>query len=108
MSTPAVISRARCHNHPTREAAARCVSCGSMYCSECVTLVDHRMICASCQKGTPSTPTKKKRDWFILNTAAQLVVGLFILWFTVYITGRFLISIPDDMHSGAVWEKFRP
>jgi hypothetical protein len=37
-----------------------------------------------------------------------LVVGLFILWFTVYITGRFLISIPDDMHSGAVWERFRP
>lgn len=108
MSQSAAIAGARCQNHIHREAAARCVKCATLYCSECVTRVDGRMVCASCQRANAATKTSRKRDWFLLNTAAQFMTGLVLIWFMIYFAGRILISIPDEMHSGKAWENLAP
>ena len=99
------VTRARCRNHPSREAAARCVGCQTHFCAECVTPVDRRMLCASCLEKSTSKPEKKPRDWFLLSTATQLLLGLLVSWFTAYMLGRILLQLPDDFHEATVWER---
>ena len=108
MSQSAAIAQARCHIHADREAAARCVKCATLYCSECVTRVDGRMVCASCQRAAAAVKTSRTREWFLLNTTAQFAAGLLLIWFMIYFAGRILISIPDEMHSGKAWENLAP
>ncbi len=104
-TTPS-LSRAICSNHPQREAAAKCVSCGRSFCRECVTALDRRMFCAGCFKTKTQTTVKPKRDWFVLSVTAQFVVGLLGLWLTAYFLGRVLLELPSSFHEGTVWEKF--
>ena len=103
MST--AISRAICHHHPQREAAARCVSCGHSYCRECVTALNRRMYCAACFQQKAGKPQVKKRDWFLLNASLQLLLGLLVLWVGAYLLGKLLVSVPADFHEGNVWER---
>lgn len=63
------------------------------------------MLCAECFKAKTKTGEKKKRDWFLLSTATQLFMGVLVLWFTVYLMGRVLVSLPSAFHEGTVWEK---
>ena len=105
-STP--LSRAICFNHPQREAAARCVSCGHPFCRECVTPVDRRMYCAACLKEKTGTRVKQPRDWFVLSVAGQAAFGFLGLWFTAYFLGRVLLELPSSFHEGSVWLKLIP
>jgi hypothetical protein len=98
--------RAICLNHPRREAAARCTSCGQSYCRECVTSHEGRMVCSTCYRSKTEIKEKAPRDWFVLFAALQTTVGFAVLWFTVWLIGRLLISIPARFHEGTVWEKF--
>ncbi len=103
--TATTLQRAFCLIHPRREAAARCTSCGSPFCRECVTELDGRMVCGACYKAKTQIKEKPKRDWFILTTAVQAVLGLTGLWFTFWLLGQVLVSIPSDFHEGKIWEK---
>ena len=49
---------------------------------------------------------KPKRDWFVLTTATQLLAGVAALWFTTWLLGRVLVSIPSEFHEGTTWERF--
>lgn len=104
-SSPAHTS---CFLHPQREAAARCVGCGRAFCRECVTALDRRMYCAACFKEKTSKKLKSGRDWFLVTTSMQIVIGLFGLWLTAYFIGRLLVEIPSSFHEGTVWEKLTP
>lgn len=102
------LARATCVLHPHREAAARCVSCGRPFCRECITALDRRMYCAACFKEKTGRKEKRKRDWFLLTTSVQLVVGLFVLWLTAYWIGKMLVDLPTSFHEGTIWEKMAP
>jgi hypothetical protein len=99
------ISRAACHNHPQREAAAKCTSCGRHFCRECVTALDRRMLCAGCHRSKTEVKQKPRRDWFLVSVACQALLGFIALFFSAYFLGRTLLAIPSDFHEGTVWEK---
>lgn len=98
--------RALCLNHPRREAAARCTSCGQSYCRECITNYEGRMVCSACYKSKTEIKEKVPRDWFVLFAVLQTTLGFAALWVTVWFLGRVLLSIPSSFHEGTVWEKF--
>lgn len=97
---------AHCLNHPRREAAARCTSCGQSYCRECVTSLEGRMVCSTCYRSKTEIKAKVPRDWFVLFAVMQSTVGFALIWFTVWFMGRILLSIPARFHEGTVWERF--
>lgn len=102
----AALQRAHCQNHPRREAAARCTSCGQPFCRECVTEFAGRMVCGVCHREKAMVKEKPKRDWFVLTTALQFMVGLGILWLGTWLLGRVLLNIPSEFHEGTTWERF--
>ncbi len=108
--TPAApaMARASCHNHPAREAAARCVECRRPFCRECVTPLDRRMLCAGCYRAKTRAGTRRKRDWFLASVFLQAVLGLLVLWATWHLVGRVLLDIPSTFHEGSVWEEIAP
>ena len=97
-----------CFNHPAREAAAHCVSCGRPFCRECVTPVERRMHCLACHKTKTEVKAKPGRDMFLLSVTAQAVLGVVGLWFTAYFFGKVLLVLPSSFHEGTVWTKFMP
>jgi hypothetical protein len=99
------VPAALCLNHPRREAAARCTSCGQPFCRECVTEFEGRMVCGPCHREKAKAKEKPRRDWFLLTTATQAALGLAALWFTTWLLGRVLVSIPAEVHEGAVWNR---
>lgn len=102
----AVLSQAHCLNHPRREAAARCTSCGQPFCRECVTDLDDRMVCSACYRTKTAAKEKPKRDWFLLTTALQALLGLALLWAGAWFLGRLLVSTPAEFHEGVMWQRF--
>lgn len=62
------------------------------------------MLCASCFTSLTAPKKKPKRDWFLLTTSLQLGIGLIIIWMTIFLVGRILLSIPESFHEGSVWE----
>ena len=99
------LQRAMCLHHPRREAAARCTACGQPFCRECVTELAGRMVCGACYKEQTQVREKPKRDFFIITTAFQAVIGIALLWFTAWLLGLTLLSAPSSFHEGTVWEK---
>ena len=99
------IQTAVCLNHPRREAAARCTSCGRPYCRECVTELDGRMVCGPCYKEKTQVKEKPKRDWFVVTTALQALLGLGTLWLAAWLLGQLLVNTPSSFHEATVWEK---
>jgi hypothetical protein len=95
----------RCSRHPDREAAARCLSCQSFYCRECITEHEGRVICAGCiSKAAKARPASRKT--FLqgrVPVAAAFLAGLFMAWFYFYCWARILILLPDDFHAGGKW-----
>ena len=94
----------RCLNHATREAAAKCPSCGHFFCRECVTEHENRMTCANCLAAGTAEPEPRRR----LNLApvvllAQAALGLMLLWFMFYGAGRLLLVMPSSFHEGTIW-----
>jgi hypothetical protein len=100
------VSAALCLNHPRREAAARCTSCGQPFCRECVTEFEGRMVCSPCYREKSQVEAKTRRDWFLVTTALQAMAGFSALWFTAWLLGRLLVSIPAEVHEGELWSKF--
>jgi hypothetical protein len=92
----------RCCNHPGREAAARCVSCGSFCCRECSTEHDGRMTCANCLvQGARPTPAGGVRR--ALVSGVPFLAGFLLIWLFCYLFGKGLISLPSSFHEGTLW-----
>jgi hypothetical protein len=102
----AALHHASCLNHPRREAAARCTSCGRPFCRECVTELEGRMVCGACHREKSQVKEKPRRDWAPVTAGLQLIVGLGLLWLGAWVLGRVLLSIPSEFHEGTTWERF--
>lgn len=105
MSTP--LAKTTCLIHPERPASARCPSCGTFYCAECITEHDGRLTCARClaEERSGSTATGKRRRFSLpLMPAVHLGVGLLLIWLSFYAIAQVLLSIPADFHDGTIWE----
>jgi hypothetical protein len=101
-----VLQHAHCLNHPRREAAARCTACGQPFCRECVTELDGRMVCGACHRTKTAAKEKPERDWFLITTALQALLGLALLWGGAWFLGRLLVSTPTEFHEGVMWQRF--
>ena len=97
------ILQARCLNHPGREAVARCPVCRHMFCRECVTDHEGRVMCAKCLAVTGRAATPSRRRWVGLGTVFQAAMGFLLMWMLVYGVGRILLKIPHSFHEGTVW-----
>lgn len=99
-------SQLQCVLHPQREAAARCASCNSFFCRECVTEHDLRMLCAHCLRDATAEATKPKRQRSLLSSLlvlGPLALGAMLLWIGFYLLGRLLLAIPSEFHEGNIW-----
>jgi len=98
------LSDQRCFNHAFREAVARCPSCRSFFCRECITEHDDRIICAECLRKIAAAPQKKAQSFPGLMRAAQFLLGLLAAWFFFYLLGESLLSLPNSFHEGTLWK----
>lgn len=94
----------RCRNHPQREAAARCPSCGGFFCRECVTEHENRILCAGCLAGLVRPAEKKRRSFAWAARLGQGLTGLVIAWLVFYYLAEILMTLPAAFHEGGVWE----
>ena len=92
----------RCLNHPQREAAARCPSCGHFFCRECVTEHDDRVICARCLAALARAGQERRSALRHVGAALAGAGGLLLLWLCFFLLGKMLLSIPSTFHS-ALW-----
>lgn len=86
-----------CHNHPQREAVAKCPICDHFYCRECVTEHDSKFVCVGCL----STISKKeKKSSNILFKVVRLIVlsifSILTAWYFFNIIGSLLLKIPSS------------
>ncbi|MCB1076669.1 MAG: rhomboid family protein [Verrucomicrobiae bacterium] len=104
MTTP--LSRTVCLIHPERPAAARCPSCGTFYCSECITEHDGRLTCARCLAAERelSSPSRRRERRLVLVPVLQFMIGFVVLWLMWQGIAQILLSIPADFHDGTIWE----
>ncbi len=93
----------RCTNHWQREAVARCPECARFFCRECVTEHDDRILCASCLKKQGEVATRNTVRIGFIFRAAQMLVGIFLVWIFFYYVGQALLLMPDSFHEGSVW-----
>ncbi len=84
----------RCTNHPAREAAARCPSCGRTFCRECVTEHDDRALCAACLAASRAVVGSPNRLPF--GAALATIAGLLLAWALFFLAGRILVALPDQ------------
>jgi len=98
----------RCWNHHTREAIARCPECSRSYCRECVVEHEDRIICSGClAKLTAEKEKTSSTTWTfrpLLRFCATLM-GILVAWLLYFSLGRVLLSVPDEWHADAIWEK---
>lgn len=106
MNSP--LARATCLIHAARPASARCPDCGAFFCDECITEHEGRLTCARCLAAHRSpasdlTPARRRFRPPIM-APLQFAAGLLILWLFYLIIARALLSIPAELHDGAVWK----
>lgn len=93
----------RCFHHRRREAVARCPLCQRMFCRECVTEHDERVICAGCLAAlAPAPPPARGRRLAALAPAAVALAGFVATWLCFYVMGRLLALVPAPFHEGAL------
>jgi hypothetical protein len=95
----------RCHNHRSREAAARCPQCGRFFCRECVTEHEDRVLCSGCLTRAARAGRGLGAPLMWLAAAGQYALGTLILWAAFYQLGCWLLSLPSDFHEGSLWRK---
>jgi hypothetical protein len=93
-----ILSRARCFNHPEREAVARCPECGRHFCRECVNEHEDRLLCAFCLDRLLAAPGFRRRSLGRSVPVVQAFLGFLFLWLSCYLLGRLLIAIPSSFH----------
>jgi hypothetical protein len=81
----------RCLNHATRMAAARCPSCRSYYCRECVTEHDGRVICQRCLAALTQGATSPSSGLALRSISA--FAGLGLSWLCFYGIGQLLVRL---------------
>jgi hypothetical protein len=111
-SAPAAAPRRRCVRHESREAVARCVSCGGGFCRECITEHDDRLYCATCFE-LPAAAARRSGGGAGLAGRLKPILAasgsLLCVVLAFYLLGRVLAAIPSDFHDGTVWrENLRP
>lgn len=104
MSTP--LSKTTCLVHPERPASARCPSCGTFYCSECITEHEGKLTCARCLAAELAPTPEKSRNRLNLPIfpVLHLAVGLVVVWLLYLAFANVLLSIPADFHDGTIWK----
>lgn len=98
MPGPTPLHLQRCFHHASREAVARCPSCGRFYCRECINEHQGRLLCASCLRRLTQTHTPKRRWPALWARLAAALAGLLLTWLFFYALGSLLISIPSATH----------
>lgn len=96
----AVLARARCHNHPQREAAARCPACRSDFCRECVVEHEGRLLCSSCLGKTVNQEARSRRR--LLRSGlrvASLILSFVLVWLFFFAVGDVLSRARDSSHT---------
>ncbi|WOO42180.1 hypothetical protein [Rubellicoccus peritrichatus] len=103
MQPPVIPTAQRCLNHGDREGAARCPECENVFCRECVTEHDGRMICRGCLETLSQVVEKPRKEW-LRNAGGWLAacIGLLLVWFVFFVLGDILVSIPSSFHEGLV------
>lgn len=94
-----------CLNHAGREAVAKCPGCGHLFCRECVTEHDDRVLCAGCLRQLTAKAEERRSVWPGLLHAAQVVGGFLLAWFLFHAAAQVLLSIPADFHDGTIWKE---
>jgi len=105
------LSKLRCARHPDREAAARCASCGLVFCRECVSEHDGRFLCAPCLAKTAAAAraaAARRPRVAALKRALAIVAGAAWLWLCFYLAGLLIEKLPRDFHEGTVWRTEEP
>lgn len=92
------LARARCFNHPAREAVARCPECGRLFCRECVSEHEDRLLCSFCLERLLAGPGARRRPLTAYVRAAWAFAGFLFLWSSCYLLGKLLIAIPSLFH----------
>jgi hypothetical protein len=94
MNSP--LARQRCKTHPEREAAARCKECGYFFCSECCVEHGGRLVCAACLDHLSARAGSSRRVPLRMVMTAVAGLACFVaLWFSFFLFGDLLASIPD-------------
>lgn len=104
MSTP--LARTTCLVHPSRPASARCPSCGTFYCAECITEHEGKLTCARCLAARQAAPDEEsRRRGFPLPVfpVIQFAIGIAVIWLVYLAFAKLLLSIPTDFHDGTIW-----
>lgn len=99
------VGHQRCINHPPREAAVLCPSCGRPFCKECVAEHDDRILCASCLKKESTLESLAGNRFLILTGPIQFLAGFTLLWLFFYYLAKVLLAIPNSFHEGTVWSE---
>ena len=94
----------RCFNHATREAVARCPSCGQTFCRECITEHDDKVICAACLRKLARVPLLQRRGFAVGLQFGQCLVGVVAAWFFFYLIGEILLALPSAFHEATLWK----
>ena len=97
------LTHQRCFNHATREAVARCPSCGQTFCRECITEHDDRVICAACLRKLTRVPLLQRRGFAGVIRGGQCLLGLLAAWFFFYVIGEILLALPSSFHEATLW-----
>src|SRR6266568_1167600 len=94
----------RCFNHATREAVARCPSCGQTFCRECITEHEGRVICAACLRKLARVPLLQRRGFAGVIHCGQALLSLVVAWFFFYAIGEILLTLPASFHEATLWK----
>lgn len=100
-----LLTHKRCKNHHGREAVARCPSCTSYYCLECIAEHEHRMLCTQCLKVALEEQKESSLPVKAVLSFLQLIIGFILVWIVFYYLGQALLLIPESFHDGTFWER---
>lgn len=72
----------RCALHPAREAVCRCPLCSRLYCRECVTEHEERLICSAClARLAAAVPKSSRSGWLAASLFCLAGFSLAVLFF---------------------------
>ncbi len=98
------LTHQRCMNHGQREAVARCPECSHYFCRECVAEHEGRVVCANCLTRLVGAKGGRKTARDRLAHLLPFIAALLFIWICFLGLGQALLSLPDEFHSGEVWQ----